>query len=110
MLFKVGAEETQWIETRENLRGEAEKDPAHHHGDPHQAKHVATLLAGVDGIVAKRFGPNIKRMVHKFVCCLVKTDTVAEAVELAQRDLPLLVQHLQQGPDRKAVRLPPSPP
>jgi len=42
------------------------------HGDPEKAKATSSVLEGVDVLVGKKFGPNLPRLVRKFVCVVVE--------------------------------------
>ncbi len=53
------------------------------HADPKKAGSIAQLLRseGVQTVVSKVFGPNIKRIRKKFVCVSVKDMNVSESIE-----------------------------
>lgn len=104
LIYEVDERGTRRLEIRENVP--YEEDPSHPHGDPGKAQVIAQVLAGVDVLAARHFGPNIKRMLRKRVCVRVRVDTVDEAIALLSDNLPLLLESQRQGPNRKPVLLP----
>ena len=55
----------EFIEERENKK--VMEDESKIHGDPKKAKAVSSILKNVDVMVGRKFGPNIKRLIKKFV-------------------------------------------
>jgi predicted Fe-Mo cluster-binding NifX family protein len=74
------------VEQRENV--EFQEDESQKHGDPAKARATSSVLEGVDVLINKKCGPNITRMVPKFVCVVVRTDAISGAITIVgyQRD------------------------
>lgn len=92
--------EPRYIEDRSNVPYEEQG-----HGDPGKAKHMAGLMHGVDVLVGRLFGPNVKRMLQRFVCVRVRADLADEALVLVSQSVPLLREALEVGPDRTLLVL-----
>jgi len=72
-------------EKRENIK--YKEDESRIHGDPEKAKKVASVLAGVDVIVGKIFGPNIVRLKIKFIPVVVREKSIKKAVEIIKENI-----------------------
>jgi len=70
------------------------------HGDPEKAKSVAGVLKGIDVLVGKKFGPNIVRMKNKFVCVIVREETIQKALEIVSENLDVIDKEKQKGEKR----------
>lgn len=104
LIYDVSQDETRLVETRQNRP--YDEDPAHPHGDPGKARLMSKVFAGVDVLVARHFGPNVKRMLRRFVCVRVRADTVDEALALISSNLPSLEESQRQGAERRPIVLP----
>jgi len=75
--FSDGKEE--FIEQRSNIK--YKEDEAKTHGDPGKAKATASALENIDVLVGQIFGPNITTLRNKFICAVVRKDTVEQSIQ-----------------------------
>jgi len=101
--FSNGKEEL--VERRENVK--LKGDESMKHGDPEKAKATSSVLENVDVLVGRKFGPNLPRLVRKFVCAVVRTDTITNAIECVHKSMDLLVEQKNKREDRKHIVLRP---
>jgi predicted Fe-Mo cluster-binding NifX family protein len=101
--FSSGRE--QLVERRENLPFKGDESI---HGDPEKAKATSSVLEGVDVVVGRKFGPNLPRLVKKFVCVLVRTDTITRAIETIHNNMGRIAEEKNKGEDRTHIVLKPS--
>ena len=100
--FSNGKE--QLVERRENV---AFKGDESIHGDPEKAKATSSVLEGMDVLVGRKFGPNLPRLAKKFVCVLVRTDTITRAIEVIHHNMDRIVEEKSKGEDRTHIVLKP---
>ncbi len=93
------------IEIRENTSFTG--DETMKHGDPEKAKATSSVMKGVDVLVGKKFGPNLPRLLGKFVCVLVRTNTLASAIEAVRNNLGRILEEKNKGESRKHIVLRP---
>ena len=93
------------VEKRENTRFEG--DETAKHGDPEKAKATSSVLEGVDVLVGKKFGPNLPRLLGKFVCVLVRTNTIATAIEAIHNNMDSIAEERNKEEGRKHIVLKP---
>lgn len=86
--FSNGKEEL--VEQRENVKFKG--DDSMKHGDPEKAKATSSALENVDVLVGRRFGPNLPRLVKKFVCIVARTDTIANAIVVVHNSMDSIVE------------------
>jgi len=91
------------IEKRKNV--EFKGDESIKHGDQEKAKVTSSVLEGIDVLVGKKFGPNITRLLKKFVCVVVRTETLSNAIEAVYCNMDRIVEEKNKGRDRKHVVL-----
>ena len=101
--FSDGKE--QLINQRENVRFKG--DETMKHGDPEKAKATSSVLEGVDVLVGRKFGPNLLRLLGRFVCVLVRTITIATAIEAIHNNMDRIAEEKNREGDRKHVVLNP---
>ena len=101
--FSNGKEEL--VERRENMKFKG--DESMKHGDPEKAKATSFVLENVDVLVGRRFGPNLPRLVKKFVCMVVRTDTITNAIVAVHNSMDLIVEQKNKEDDRKHIMLRP---
>jgi predicted Fe-Mo cluster-binding NifX family protein len=77
------------------------------HGDPEKARATSSILHNVDVLVGKKFGPNLPRLLRRFACVLVRTDSLAVAVDTVRRNMERIAEEAQKGEDRKHIVLRP---
>jgi len=92
------------MERRENMHFEGDESI---HGDPEKAKATSTVLEGVDVIVGKKFGPNLPRLLRNFVCVLVRTSTLASAIEAVHNNVDRIAEERDKEEGRKHIVLKP---
>ena len=101
--FSDGQEEL--IEKRKNVVFTG--DESIKHGDPEKAKATSSALEGVDVLVGKKFGPNISRLLKQFVCIVVRTNSLANAIKVIHNNMDRLIEQKNSGEDRKHIVLTP---
>jgi len=101
--FSNGKEEL--IERRENVKFKG--DESMKHGDPEKAKATSSALENVDVLVGRRFGPNLPRLLKKFVCIVVRTETISNAIEAIHGSMDRIVEEKNKGEGRKHIVLRP---
>jgi predicted Fe-Mo cluster-binding NifX family protein len=101
--FSNGKEEL--VEKRENVRFTG--DETMKHGDPEKAKATSSVLEGVDVLVGRKFGPNLPRLLGKFVCVLVRTNTLTSAVEAVHNNIDRITEERNKEEGRKHIVLKP---
>lgn len=103
LLYKFSEEEEEFVEKRENVKFKG--DESMKHGDPNKAKATSSVLQGVDVLVGKRFGPNLPRLVKKFVCVIARTDTVENAIRITRQNMEKIIAEKNKGEDRRHLIL-----
>jgi predicted Fe-Mo cluster-binding NifX family protein len=100
--FSDGKE--QLVERRENVPFKGDESI---HGDPEKAKTTSSVLEGVDVLVGRKFGPNLPRLVKKFVCVLVRADSITHAIEIIHHNMDRIVGEKSKGEERTHIVLKP---
>ncbi|NIA09871.1 MAG: methyltransferase domain-containing protein [Nitrospiraceae bacterium] len=90
------------VEKRKNIKIEEEEIKG---GDPKKAGATARALDGIDVLVGRRFGPNITRMLNRFGCVVVRTDSIKNAVDIVQNNMDKIIEEANKGKDRKHIVL-----
>ncbi len=75
------------------------------HGDPQKAQATLGALDGIDVLVAKTYGPNLPRLLKKLLCVVIRTQKVADAVEVIKNHMTTVEQEYQKGEARKHLVL-----
>ena len=101
--FSNGKE--QLLERRKNVQFKG--DETIKHGDPQKARATSSILGGVDVLVGRKFGPNLPRLLGKFVCVLVKTSTISSAIETIHTNMDKIAEEKKKEGDRKHIVLKP---
>ena len=104
-IYKFFDGKEEFIEKRNNV--EFTGDESIKHGDPEKAKATSSALEGVDVLVGRKFGPNITRLLKKFVCIVVRTDSLASAIKAIYNNMDRIVEQKDRGEDRKHIVLTP---
>ena len=100
--FSNGKEEL--VEKRENLHFKGDESV---HGDPEKAKATSSVLEGVDVLVGRKFGPNLPRLVRKFVCVVVRTNTLTSAIQAVHNNMDRIAEEKNKESNRKHIVLKP---
>jgi predicted Fe-Mo cluster-binding NifX family protein len=103
LVYKFSEEEEEFVEKRENVKFKG--DESMKHGDPEKAKATSSVLQDVDVLVGRRFGPNLPRLVKKFVCVIVRTDTVKNAMRITSQNMEKIIAEKNKGEDRRHLIL-----
>jgi len=104
-VYEFSSSKEQLVERRENVRFEG--DETMKHGDPEKAKVTSSVLEGVDVLVGRKFGPNLPRLVRKFVCVLARTSTLTSAIEAVHNNMDRIAEEKNKEEDRKHIMLKP---
>lgn len=102
-IYRISQDKKEFVERRENVKIKA--DESMKHGDPRKAKATASVLKGVDVLVGRRFGPNLPRILKKFVCVIVRTDTISSAIKLVCDNMDRIVEEKNKGEERRHIVL-----
>jgi len=102
-VYKFFEEEEEFVEKRENVKFKGNESMKH--GDPDKAKATSSVLQGVGVLVGRRFGPNLPRLVKKFVCVIVRTDTLKNAIRIIHQNIGKIIAEKNKGEDRKLLIL-----
>ena len=102
-VYKFFEKEEEFAEKRENVKFKGNESLKH--GDPEKAKTTSSVLQGVDVLVGKRFGPNLPRLVKKFVCVIVRTDTLENAIRIIHQNIEKIIEEKNKWEDRKHLIL-----
>ena len=102
-VYKFSETKEELAEKRENVR--LKGDESMKHGDSQKAKATSSVLQGVDVLVGKRFGPNLPRLVKKFVCVIARTDTLENAVRIIRQNMEKITAEKNKGEDRQHLIL-----
>ena len=100
--FSSGKEEL--VERRENVHFGGDESI---HGDPEKAKATSSVLEGVDVLVGRKFGPNLPRLLKKFVCVVVRTNAITSAIETVHNNMDRIIEENNKAEDRKHIVLKP---
>ncbi len=99
LFYKISTTKTEFLEKRKSTK--FEEDESIKHGDPSKAKGIGFFLKDADVFVSKIFGPNIKRMIKKFPCVLVKSPSIEENIKTIQNNMDKIIEELEKGEERK---------
>ena len=104
-IYKFSDGREEFVETRENVK--YEEDESLKHGDPGKARATASVMNDIDVMAGRKFGPNIVRLLNRFVCVVVKTDKIADAVKLINENMKRIVEEKNKEEKRKHIVLKP---
>jgi len=92
------------VEKRENVHFKGDESI---HGDPEKARATSSVLKGIDVLVGKKFGPNLPRLLGKFVCVLVRTNAITNAIEAVHNNMDRIAEEKNKEENRKHIVLQP---
>ena len=98
LIYDINGERFEFIEQIKNRSKEYKERK---HGDEKKAVKVSELLSECEGLCGKAFGPNIKRIVKKFVPVVVKVDVVEDAIKILQENYEKILEEYKKGEKRK---------
>ena len=99
-IYKIAKTESVFLKRLENTAPEEKK-----HADPEKAKGIGRMLKkeGVQVLVSKIFGPNIKRVRKQFVCIMMNDASIAQSLEKLQKKLPEIQAEWETGEERNIL-------
>lgn len=100
-LYRFYDDQEKFIEQRSNLK--YKEDEAKTHGDPRKAKATASALGNVDILVGQIFGPNITRLRNKFVCAVVRKNTIEDAIQMVHKNINEIIEEKNKNNRRGIV-------
>jgi len=103
-VYEFSNVKTELVEKRENVQFKGDESV---HGDPEKAKATSSVLEGVDVLAGRKFGPNLPRLLTKFVCVVVRTSTIATAIEAVHNNMDRIEEEKNKGEARKHIVLKP---
>ena len=98
-IYRFCDDAEEFVEQRENVK--FQEDESKKHGDPAKARATSTVLSGIDVLVSKKFGPNITRMVNKFVCVVVRTNVISDAIKIVKNHMDEVIEEKNKTKDRR---------
>ncbi|MCK4352261.1 hypothetical protein KAW65_02520 [candidate division WOR-3 bacterium] len=102
-VYRFSEKREEFVEKRDNVK--VEFDESMFHGDSRKAQATSSVLKGLDGVVGRRFGPNLPRLLKKIVCIVARRETIKEAIELVRDNMDKIIQEKNRGEDRKHIVL-----
>lgn len=103
-VYEFSNSKEELVEKRENLHFKGDESV---HGDPEKAKATSSVLEGVDVLVGRKFGPNLPRLVRKFVCVVVRTNTLTSAIQAVHNNMDRIAEEKNKESNRKHIVLKP---
>lgn len=100
-LYRFFDAQEDFIEQRSNLK--YKEDETKTHGDPGKAKATASALGNVDILVGQMFGPNITRLRNKFVCAVVRKNTIYDAIQMVHKNIDEIIEEKNKNNRRGIV-------
>ena len=77
------------------------------HADPVKAGSITGILKeeGVQVLVSRAFGPNIKRMIQKFACVLVSGGSIEQGLETLKMNYSVILERWKEGSGRAHLKI-----
>jgi len=94
-----------FVERRENV--EFKGDESMKHGDPAKARATASVLENINVVVGTSFGPNITRLLKKYVCIVVRVNGIKESIKIIHANIDKVIEQKNKGENRKHIVLRP---
>ena len=101
-IYEIDREGYKLLEKRKNVK--YNEDESRKDGDPGKARAVSSVLKDVDVLACSIFGPNIKRMLEKYVCVVPKVKTIDGSLKLIKDNIDLIYKMLDET-ERKPLIL-----
>jgi predicted Fe-Mo cluster-binding NifX family protein len=102
-VYRFIGEKEEFVEKRENVKFKG--DESIKHGDPEKARATSSVLEGIDVLVGRKFGPNIVRLLKKFVCVVVRKGDINNAIEMICCNKEKIVEQWNKEENRKHLVL-----
>lgn len=102
-IYKIDGNKANFIKRIDNNVDEEEEV----HADPQKAKGISKLLLdeNVNVVVSKIFGPNIMRIKKKFVCILMKENSIEICIDVIKNNLLTIAEEWEKGDNRTFLKL-----
>lgn len=103
-IYELSSSGLEFIKKIENSTAE---DNEEIHADPVKAKGVTEMLKAEDirVVIAKVFGPNIKRIKKKFVCVLMNDENISDSIKKVHQKFDFILNEWDKGEDRNHINL-----
>ncbi|OPL14381.1 MAG: hypothetical protein AVO38_02055 [delta proteobacterium ML8_D] len=102
-LYRFYKEGEKLIEQRKNI--DFSGNQALKPGTPEMAKAKAAIFKDLDALVGREFGLGLPHLLKKFVCVLVETDAMSQAIEVVRNNLDIIREEKNKGENRKHIVL-----
>lgn len=102
-IYEIDNENAEFIKKISNTT-EEEEDV---HADPKKAGSITKLLKQekVQVVVSKVFGPNIMRIKKKFVCILIKENSIKDSINIIKSNFLTIAEEWEIGENRDFLNL-----
>jgi len=104
-VYRFSNDKEELVERRENVKFEGNESMQH--GDPEKARATSSVLENVDVLVGRKFGPNLPRLLKKFVCVVVRTESLTNAIKAVHNNMDRIVEESNKRENRKDIVLRP---
>ncbi len=101
-VYRFSEDKEKFVERRRNIKLKGNESLKH--GDPEKAKATSSVLKNIDVLVGRRFGPNLSRLLKKFVCVIVRMDTIDSAIKLVHNNMDKIIKEKNKE-ERKHIVL-----
>ena len=98
-VYRISSDGAHYQERRNNSKYEEEKTAKH--GDPKKAQATLGALSGLHVLAANTYGPNLPRLLKKLLCIVIRTQRVADAVEIVKANRERIIEEYEKGETRK---------
>jgi len=97
-IYKISASNSEFVKRIDNTIDIEEES----HADPKKAKGISGLLKseGIQVVVSKVFGPNIKRIKKNFVCIIMSKEDISQSITHIQQRFDAIVNEWNKGEER----------
>ena len=102
-VYRFCGDQKEFVEKRENVKFKG--DESIKHGDPKKAQATSSVLKDIDVVAGKKFGPNIVRLLEKFVCVVIREETLNEAVDAVCSNWEKILEQKNKKANRKHLVL-----
>lgn len=102
-VYRFSDDKEEFVEKRENVKFKGDESMIH--GDPKKAKATSSALQGIDVVVGRRFGPNLLRLLKKFVCIVARRETIDDAIQVVHANMDKVIQEKEKGEKRRHLIL-----
>ncbi len=104
-LYRFSDTGEEFVEERKNI--EPGEDQSLKPGTPEMAKARAVVFQSLDVLVGKKFGPGLPNLLKRFVCVIIRVDSLSEAIQATRANLDSIREEQEKGEQRKHLVLEP---